>query len=580
MKNIIENIKSKRSIHYLLIIAIGLIISIPFLWVQIRTTDDGWLHLLRLIGVDNSFTNGTFPLVAPYFCNNWGYSMTAFYPPIVTFIPYLLGIISGSFSTGLKIFATFATILSGIFMYNFVNETTKKKGIAFFSAIIYMTFPYRLEDVYNRYAIGEFTAFVFIPLVFQGLYNLLHGGKKRHFYIAIGATGLLLSHTISTLYTAVFCVLYILFNAKTFFKKDIIVKCVINGIFILLMSLMFLLPMLEFKSQTEYSIFRPEVMKTGSQYMPDKTIKPWQFLKDKGEENGVSFVVGIPFILMVAIGILVYSKIEKKYKNFYLASTILGIISFVMCTNLFPWAIMPNFLCNIQYPWRMLGFAMFFLSPICAMNIYYLAKTTNRKWLQNLVYIIFIIVIMIFTAIELKTYKTEDKTIDKEYEQNIKENPKIHYFSINRDYMPLKALVKQRTYLLSRSDSIYILSGKAEIIKEEKEALYLEVELQNVEKGTELELPFLFYPGYYVKLQYEDLEVNLETSETENGFVRIVMPEDFKEGKIIVNYTATILDKVAYILSGVFIVVFIIYVICFRKKMQQEDLNSEEKRNE
>ena len=580
MRDTLDNIKSKRSVHYLLIIAIGLLISIPFLWVQIRTTDDGWLHLLRLIGVDNSFTNGTFPLVAPYFCNNWGYSMTAFYPPIVTFIPYLLGIISGSFSIGLKLFATLATILSGIFMYNFVNEATKKKGIAFFSAIIYMTFPYRLEDVYNRYAIGEFTAFVFIPLVFQGLYNLLHGDKKRHFYIAIGATGLLLSHTISTLYTAVFCVFYILFNVKTFFKKDVIIKCVINGVFILLMSLMFLLPILEFKSQTEYSIFRPEVMKTGSQYMPDKTIKPWQFLKDKGEENGVSFVVGIPFILMVAIGILVYSKIDKKHKDFYLISAILGIISFVMCTNLFPWAIMPNFLCNIQYPWRMLGFAMFFFSPICAMNIYYLAKATNRKWLQNLVYIIFIIVIMIFTAIELKTYKTEDKTIDKKYEQEIKENPEIHYFSINRDYMPLKALVKQRTYLLSRSDSVYILSGKAEIIKEEKEALYLEVELQNGEKGTELELPFLFYPGYDVKLQYEDLEVNLETSETENGFIKIVIPDDFTEGKIIVNYTATILDKVAYILSGVFIVVFIIYVIYFRKKMKQEDLNSEEKRNE
>src|SRR5699024_10191610 len=99
-------------------------------------------------------------------------SMTAFYPQIVTYIPYILGLISGTFVNGLKIFAALTVVLSGIFMYNFVNEVTKKKDIALFSAILYMIFPYRLEDIYTRFAIGEFAVFVFIPLVFQGLYNL------------------------------------------------------------------------------------------------------------------------------------------------------------------------------------------------------------------------------------------------------------------------------------------------------------------------------------------------------------------------------------------------------------------------
>ena len=85
-------------------------------------------------------------------------------------------------------------------------------------------------------------------------------------------------------------------------------------------------------------------------------------------------------------------------------------------------------------------------------------------------------------------------------------------------------------------------------------------------KGTELELPYLFYPGYLVKLQYSDLQVNLKTTETENGFIKIVIPEDVEEGKIIVDYTATILDKTSYILSGIFIIIFIIYVIYSRKR--------------
>lgn len=568
--NLIEKIKTKRSIHYVIICIIGLLISIPLLWVQIRTTDDGWLHLLRLIGLDNSMEKGSFPfLVFPYLCNDWGYSMTAFYPTIVAYVPYILGLISGAFYNGLKLFAVLTTILSGIFMYNFMNEVTKKKGIAFFSAIIYMTLPYKLEDIYNRYAIGEFTAFVFMPLVFQGLYNLLHGDQKRHYYIAIGATGLLLSHTISTEYTAIFCLIYILFNLKAFCKKDVIIKCVINVVFILLMSAMFLLPMLEFSSQAQYSIFTPEIIKTSGEYAANNTIELWQLLKDKEEANGVSFVVGIPFIVMLFSGILIYRKIDKEQKDFYITSIILGMIALLMCTKFFPWRIMPDILCTLQYPWRMLGFALMFFTPVCAINVYYIVTSIQKRWLRNLIYIILCIVLLAFTAKELMAYTAEDTTIDEQYEQNSKENPKIHYFSVNRDYMPAKALFQQRKYLITRENNTVVLSGQATIENENKDALHLDMEIKDASEGTELELPYLFYPGYTVILQDENTETTLETTESDYGFLKIVIPEEVEEGKIIVDYTATTLDKVAYIISPIGMIGFAVYVIIYRRKFKE-----------
>lgn len=570
MKNLIskliKNIKSKKSIHYVIIVIVGLLISIPFFWVQIRTTDDGWLHLLRLVGLDNAIEKGSFPfLVMPYICNGWGYSMTAFYPTIVAYVPYLLGLISGAFNIGLKLFAALTTILSGIFMYNFIYEVTKKKGIAFWSSIIYMVFPYKLEDIYNRYAIGEFTAFVFIPLVFQGLYNLLHGDKKKHYYIAIGATGLLLSHTISTEYTAIFCVIYIFFNLKLFFNKDVIKKCLINIIFILLMSAMFTIPMLEFESEAHYAIMEPTIIKTSGEYAQDNTIELWQLLKDKGEKNGVSFVVGIPFILMLAIGILVYKKIDKRHKDFYITSLILGIIALILCTDLFPWRFMPDFLCTLQYPWRLIGFFFFFMIPICGINVYYFVKSFKKDWIQNLLYILIFIMLMIFTAIELSSYKVTDITADERYERNAFENPEINYFSVNRDYMPVNSIINQWGYLKERDDTTAIVSGMVDIIKETKDALHLELEIKDGIKETELELPFLFYPGYTVILEYNDQKIELETFESDYGFLSIKLPENVENGKITVDYTATVLDKVAYIISFVSIVCFIIYVIYFKK---------------
>lgn len=569
LKKLIDAVKNKRSIHYAIIIIIGLLISIPFFWVQVRNSDDGWLHMLRLIGIDNAMEKGAFPfLVAPYFCNDWGYSMTAFYPTIVAYVPYVLGLISGSFFNGLKIFGALTTVLSGIFMYNFMNEVTKKKGIAFFSAIIYMTLPYKLEDIYNRYAIGEFTAFVFMPIVFQGLYNLLHGDKKRHYYIAIGATGLLLSHTISTEYTAIFCLIYVLFNYKAFFKKDVIIKCLINVVFILLMSALFLLPMLEFKLQAQYAIFTPEIIKTSGEYAADNTIELWQLLKDKGEENGVSFVVGIPFIAMLFSGVLAYRNIEKKHRDFYITFVIFGLISLIMCTNLFPWGIMPDILCTLQYPWRMLGFALMFFTPVCAMNVYYLVTSIKKEWVRNAVYVLVFVILMAFTVKELAAYKVDDVTVDEKYEQNSIENPKINYFHVNRDYMPAKALVQQYKYLKDREDNTVVISGEATIENEDKDALHLDIDIKDATNGTELELPYLFYPGYTVRLEYNNQEVILETTESDYGFIKVIIPEDVSKGKITVDYTATTLDKVAYIISPIALIGFIVYIIYYRRKLK------------
>lgn len=572
MNKIIEAIKTKRWVHYLIIVIIGLLISIPFLWVQLYLSDDGKYHLLRLIGLDNSMEYGSFPfLVFPFFCKNWGYSMMTFYPQLVTYIPYVLGLISGAFSTGLKIFASLTVIFSGIFMYNLVNEVTKKKGVAFLSAILYMIFPYRFECLFNRFAIGEFTAFVFIPIVFQGLYNLLQGDKKRHYYIAIGATGLLLTHTISTVYTALFCLIFVLFNLKAFFNKEVIKKCLINIVFILLVSAMFIIPMLEFKFTAEYAILEPDVMKTNAENVYTKTIKPSQFLKDIGEDNGVSFVVGIPFITMILLGILAFRKIDKEHKDFYISFLLLGVISIIMCTYLFPWRFMPDILCTLQYPWRLLGFAFFFFAPVCAMNVYYLLNSINKKWLKAIAWLLAIAIIAGFTVMELNQYPTNDTSLDAKYEGKNKENPQIDYFAINRDNMPKKALYNQFGYLETRKDNTEVISGNVNIVSENKEALHLEIEIENAKKDTKLELPYLFYPGYTITLEYNGKTTEIDYYESEYGFVAINLPEDIETGKITVDYTATVLEKTAYAISAISIVGFTVYMVCFRKKWKKEE---------
>ena len=144
-----------------------------------------------------------------------------------------------------------------------------------------------------------------------------------------------------------------------------------------------------------------------------------------------------------------------------------------MCTYIFPWKFMPDFMCTLQYPWRLLGFACFFFTPVCAMNIYYLIKSIDKRWPRNIIFVLAIIITTSFTIMELKQYPVDDTSQDARYEEEKIENPQINYFSINRDNMPKKALRHQFNYLKTREDNTAIVSGNVNIVNENKEALHM-----------------------------------------------------------------------------------------------------------
>lgn len=71
-------------------------------------------------------------------------------------------------------------------MYAFTSRITKNKVIGTLSAALYMIMPYHLTDMYIRNAIGEFLSYIFVPLVFLGLYKIFQK-EKGEWILCIGA---------------------------------------------------------------------------------------------------------------------------------------------------------------------------------------------------------------------------------------------------------------------------------------------------------------------------------------------------------------------------------------------------------
>ena len=581
MKKIIENIRKDKVIHYIIIIAASLIAAIPLINLRIYGTDDGYVHMLRIFGMEQILKEQNFPpFIYSKFANGFGYAINLFYSPIVTYGPLFFRIFGLHYYTCLKLFAYSTILISCFTMYNFLYEVSKKREIAILGAVIYAFIPYRLETIFNRFAIGEFTAYIFFPMLFHGLFNLLKGDGKKHYYIAIAAIGLILTHTISTEYSAIFALLYIVFNFKQLKNKGVIRKIAINVIFILAITTFFTVPLMEHKILGNYVIFNSKSMKSLPSDVQNSTIKISQLFKDIGEVNGVSFKVGIPLIILMLLGIVSYKKMDKNIKSEYITFAVIAMISLAMVTKLFPWIIMPKILTTLQFAWRMLAFFEFALSIICAINLYYFIDIICKKSSKNSkdtkvhtktenlynMLLLFAIIVIITSMMKIDynySYEKEKFLTDEEYETKINEKNSI--WSINREYLPEKVDVKKlgTSYLDYRENRVYVLDGNSTITNEKKKGLQLEFDIENYKANTILELPYTYYLGYTVTTEQNE---KIQMFESDNGMLAIKLDENIESAHITVKYTGTIIEKVSYLISAISIITFVGYVIYSKKQ--------------
>lgn len=109
---------------------------------------------------------------------DFGYSWNLFYGSFSSMSIVFLNFITHNIIIAYKLVLFLGLFLSGITMYFFVTKITEDKNVGMFSGVLYMTMPYHLNDMYIRNSLGEFLSYIFIPLVFLGLYNLFNKNKK------------------------------------------------------------------------------------------------------------------------------------------------------------------------------------------------------------------------------------------------------------------------------------------------------------------------------------------------------------------------------------------------------------------
>jgi 6-pyruvoyl-tetrahydropterin synthase related domain len=318
-------------------------------------THDGPDHVARIANFYQSLSEGN--LVPRWAGNlNWGYGhpILMFLYPASSYMASLFHAVGFSFVDSTKLVFAVAFVASmGLFYLWASKEWNKTAG--FVGALLYGFAPYRFVDMYVRGAIGEHMAFVFPPVIFLGLLLL---ARERHKWaplcIALGTTGLILSHNAISLMVLPVIVLYgaylFLFESKR--KNEFVCWSLFSIGMGFALSAFFWIPAFFEGKYTLRNIVTKGEFSDRFFYWWQFFVMPWSF----GGSSELSKEVGI-FQWLAVIGSVVFACIhkEKKYRWFIILFAFFFILVLFLMTSWagFIWN-RVTILQNFQFPWRFL----------------------------------------------------------------------------------------------------------------------------------------------------------------------------------------------------------------------------------
>lgn len=520
--------------------------------------DDIHFHLSRIDAIAQGLKAGQFPVrIYSQAKNGYGYAPSLFYGELCLYFPAVLRTLGVSVQLSYHLYVLAVQILTaGIAFYSFRQMFSHNKT-ALLGSVLYLLNPYRLQNLYWRAALGEYTAMAFLPLIPAAL-CLLYGRKeptKKQAGVActelVIAFGMLLqTHMISleimVLATAVFC----LFHLRRTFSRCVLFVWLKSVAIVLLLNLWFLLPFLEIMGSGIYGgMYGGTTMNAGrmiqrSGYAIPKVLT-WN---THGRNIGIELIIGCMVFLWAWIGH--DEEIPHREQKIGLWSTGIGLAACWASTNTFPWGLVgalpgkiSGILLAIQFPWRYLTPAaiLLTLATLCAVSL------LRPKKLARPLAVLLLSASLLGVGFFYREYLPSESG---EYVGDSGELIYVDYLVTNvawyydKLYLPIGAKETRDGFVIEKK----VTTAEVEQIEKTEKGVILQYTAGMGEDGI-IELPLLYYPVYGIKEGAGTL------FKTENGMLGIQVPAD-SSGTIRVAVQEPLRWRLAELVSAVTVLVW------------------------
>lgn len=513
-----ENSKEITARFILAVSLIALFIaSLPLFSVNCIQGHDIDYHLLRIEALKTGILNGLpYLRVNMLFFGGEGYASSMFYPDFLLYIPAVLRALGVGINLSFHIFIAVCLILTFAVMYLSAGYITGSPVAALISAVIYTLCQYHIDDIYTRVAVGEFTAMIFIPAVIAGLFDLTEKEFKKPWILGAGMAGVLLCHTLSTIFCLILCVAVVIIRFKVFIKEPLrILKVMLTGLSVLCLTAFYWIPMLEQMAATEFK-YLDSVFDVNYEKLLLRDV----FADSVGH-------MGIAVFILLFTGLLIEHKGDKLIRtaDIMMAAGLL----FALCTTgFFPWKRLERFVSSVQFPWRLFIMTSVLLSMAAAVYISRVSVNRGKAAVIAVLMIMTVSAVVNINRIDEGYYSYSDDYYDEvKYTKSVIGGEWLPRTVTDRD-----ALGREPDIAVNdRGDKLYVDRYKNTLTVSKATGEYIDV-------------PFVYYLGYAAK---DSAGKNLAVNGTgKNGRTR-VWPDGADE--FTVYYKGTFLQTLSDIIS-------------------------------
>lgn len=183
---------ARRGLIVFAALIVGAVVAAPFYLSHKEATPSGTVlrpvqthdlaqHLAVMEQFDKVLRSGVpYPRWLPDVNKGYGLAWTNFYPPGFYYLTSLVNLAVHDWMKTLFIISVLGLAASGLTLYLLARQFYGRlaSGVA---ALLYMTAPYHVLDLYWRGAMPEFVGFILVPLIIYFAFKLGAEGRARHY---------------------------------------------------------------------------------------------------------------------------------------------------------------------------------------------------------------------------------------------------------------------------------------------------------------------------------------------------------------------------------------------------------------
>lgn len=566
------------------LIGLSILAYFPYLHDYFNLGADTAYHVTRIRGLADAIASGQqFPIrLSEYYMFDHGYATSLFYADFFLLFPALLKLIGFPIITSYKIFLVAVCFGTALITYFSFYHCVRRPYVALFGTTVYMTATYRIFNVFERGAVGEFLAMMCFPLIMCGMYRLYTDDikdksyRKNKWFLIWGLSGVIQSHVLSCEMSAIFILLVCLIYIKRTFRKETFLQLAETVILTLLINCWFWLPFVYMMYSDTYLFHN--LTESMIQWQGITIGKLFQTVPYKGvthlhiyQTDPMQLGAATDLVLLIFPVVLIKNW-KQRHKNPYTRVCItlfcLTLLSVFMATTYFPWdaiakvPVLLNLVTALQFPTRMMSPAAALGSMLALFFIPWFEQEVSPRLLKQSVAVI------AFLAVGSGIFQVNNSTFIA--------TPVRLYTLENMGY----TRAGNGEYLLTEGAVFEEYSFHLPIPEEgltfsnyKKEGLDITLTVENTtDKTLNLQLPLIGYQGYRVdadSLTASDsntLEAAAPAISDELGThsdLLVSIPAHY-QGNLHIYYNSLPLFRIAEWTSWITLIILLFFFIKFR----------------